>query len=236
MSVLNKPCEQCRKPMNGGVYRAAHVCPHCLHEHAGGKGRRRKMRAVAKQIPQEPYMQSDMPVEEVANTARKEPVFGNALPVMDVQSEEVGTASEDRTLIRKPAAAARPKPNVSSKKTVQRDGVMLTTKSGEDQNIINVIDDINVESVLSMRLTPDLFDNGKFIGTKSDKIKAALVQGKKNALLELKKRAKKVGANLVTFVEIKNTIRPTEANMVNIIVKASGTCNVAVTDEAALEF
>ncbi len=30
--MLNKPCQSCDKPMNGGVYRKPKICPHCFYE------------------------------------------------------------------------------------------------------------------------------------------------------------------------------------------------------------
>lgn len=33
MRALQKPCQNCHKPMNGGVYRAPHICPYCGFDH-----------------------------------------------------------------------------------------------------------------------------------------------------------------------------------------------------------
>lgn len=256
MAALSKPCDNCNKPMNGGVYRAPHICPHCLHAH---EDRMKKNRRSSRQIGAKlKNTQTEKPVAPpIAAQAqaaskpakRTEPVFQTQLPVIDVEEASATPAQRQEpsidiasTTTAQPSARLQPAKVSKSParsgvaKPMHRDAVVLTTRSGEDQNIINVIDEIAVESIMSIELTADLFDEGgKFIGVKSEKVKAALAQGKKNALVDLRKKAKKLGGNLVTFVSVKNTVKAAQANSVNIIVRASGTCTVAVTDEEALE-
>ena len=42
MEFLTRPCLKCQNPMNGGVYRALYLCPHCFFEHEGGKKKKRR--------------------------------------------------------------------------------------------------------------------------------------------------------------------------------------------------
>jgi len=177
MESLAKTCQKCRENMNGGVYRAAHICPHCLHEHAWGKVKSRK-----RFKPQEEQTEEQVAQPEVEVAA-----------VLQAQPQPTKVAD-----------------------------VMLTAKSVEEHAMLELIDEIEAECVLSIQLTPDLVSNGKFVGGKSEKVKAALAQGKKHALLQLRQKAHEQNANLVAGVLVKNAIKVANPQTLNIIVKASG--------------
>jgi uncharacterized protein YbjQ (UPF0145 family) len=175
MESLARTCHKCHKNMNGGLYRAAHVCPHCLHEHDWGKTKtKRRLRQLEEQVD-----------EQLASVA--------------------------------PAAVAPAK-----RAPTKIEEVVLTAKSVEEHAKLELVEELEAECVLSIKLTPDLVSNGKFIGSKSEKVKAALAQGKKHALLQLRQKAHAQAANLVAAVSIKNSIKVANPQTLNIIVKASG--------------
>lgn len=88
--------------------------------------------------------------------------------------------------------------------------------------MLELIEELETECVLSIKLTPDLISNGKFVGSKSEKVKAAVAQGKKHALLQLRQKAHDQSANLVAAVSIKNSVKVANPQTLNIIVKATG--------------
>lgn len=199
MESLNTPCQNCQRPMNGGVYRMPHVCPHCLFVNEGIRGgKRRKPRpmteAVAAPAP-EPQQQ-----EQTA-----------AAPIMANDGSHAASA--------KPVATA----------------VVLSSKSADEHQIAEALEEISAECTLKIELTPDLVSNGKFVGQKSEKVKAAVAQGKKHALAKLREQAQDCGANLVTDVTIKNAIRKADAKNINIVVRASGVASITELAEAANE-
>jgi|SRR5688572_13947666 len=171
MESLARTCQECHKNMNGGVYRAAHVCPHCLHEHSWGKTKSRKR----------------------------------------IKHQEAQAHAEA------PAPFA-PVPRAPTK----LEDVVLTTKSVEEYSMLELVEELEAECVLSIKLTPDLVSNGKFVGSKSEKVKAALAQGKKHVLSQLRQKAHDQSANLVAAVSIKNSLKVANPQTLNIIVKASG--------------
>lgn len=177
MESLVRTCQKCRKNMNGGVYKAAHVCPHCLHEHDGGKSKSRK--------------RFKQPEEQIAAAASA------------IEAEVAAPAPPQRA----PA---------------KLEEVVLTAKSVEEHAMLELIEELETECVLSIKLTPDLISNGKFVGSKSEKVKAAVAQGKKHALLQLRQKAHDHSANLVAAVSIKNSIKVANPQTLNIIVKATG--------------
>jgi uncharacterized protein YbjQ (UPF0145 family) len=190
MESLAKTCQKCRENMNGGVYRAAHVCPHCLHEHDWGKAKSRKR-----------FKQQEEQPEPQQPEARPE----TAVIAAVVPTQRAPAKIED---------------------------VVLTAKAVEEHAMLELIDELEAECVLSIKLTPDLVSNGKFVGGKSEKVKAALAQGKKHALLQLRQKAHEQTANLVVAVSVKNSIKVANPQTLNIIVKASG---MAARTESATE-
>jgi len=174
--------------MNGGVYRAIHVCPHCFFEHEGHKSKSKR---------------------RVTNTAAA---------VASMQVEEVYA---DETTERNPAApVSRPAPTV-----------VLTTKSASEHTILEAFDELSAECVLNLKVTPELISNGKFVGTKSEKVRAALEQGKKHVLGQLRQKAQDQGANLVSDVAVKNAVKAADAQNVKIVVRATG--NAALAEMAS---
>ena len=108
--------------------------------------------------------------------------------------------------------------------------VALTTEPSHDQLVIKLLDEINATSVLHVELTPDLFINGKFAGTKSPKVQSVLKQGKKDVLEQMQKAALDLGANTVADIEVKNAMKMIDKNSAKITVSASGTA--LLTDPA----
>lgn len=212
MDALLKPCDNCEKPMNGGVYRAAHVCPHCLHEHEGGKVKRRKVTRKPAATPVAEAQESPVPPEPQESPEPAEP-------------PELTETADDAT-----AQASE-----TSEPAAESNSVFLTSKPADEQTIVAYIDTLTAECVLKLKLTSELFENGKFLGSKSDKVKAALKQGQKHALAQLRQNAQQEGANLVSDVAIKNAIKKSDDRHVSIIVKATGNAARAELPHEAVE-
>lgn len=186
MESLNKPCQNCHKPMNGGVYRSAHTCPHCLFQHETSNAKRgRKQRKPA-------------------------PVA--ALP----EKEALQEAAEQTTTPEQPTAAP-----------AQVSTPVLSSKSADEHDIVEVLREIAAECALKIKLTPDLISNGKFVGSKSEKVKAALDQGKKHTLAQLRQEAQHLGANIVTGVTLKNAFKKADPQNLSITVRATGVASLA---------
>lgn len=284
MQALTQPCQQCHKPMNGGVYRAAHVCPHCRFEHAGGKKNKRKVQlfavanrpatadyAVDEVMPEAESYSSDTQdytddaedyvankrvadpesysadAEETENYYEEEANNTAEADMAEAHTEEqvnnvIATEAEAKTaaiitrepeVTRKPAAA---RPPVAVRKSVAAsEGVTLTTKPASEFEVLAVLEETSAECVLSIELTPDLFEGGKFIGAKSEKVLAALKQGKKNALAELRDIADDLGANMVTDIVVKNGLKMVDAKTANITVTVTGQAVAAEVTEDAVE-
>lgn len=205
MEFITKPCLKCHNPMNGGVYRAAQFCPHCFFEHEGGRKKGRKKMSADRSA-----MKADTIRTEAVKTDAMEAKVGT-MQVEEVYAEEVAA----------PEPAPKPVP-----------AVVLTTKSASEQAVLETLDEVTAECVLNLKVTPDLISNGKFVGTKSEKVKAALEQGKKHVLAQLRQKAQERGANLVSDVAVKNAVKATDSQSVKIIVKAMGQ---AVVVEAVAE-
>lgn len=196
MESLSRPCQNCHKPMNGGVYRAPHTCPHCLFEHEGGKTRTRGRRqTVAEATP--------------LSTAS------------EIGQQKLKEAAEKAPDQKKPAP------------TAPVNAVTLSSKPADEHNITEVLSEINAECVLNFKLTPDLISNGKFIGSKSEKVKAALDQGKKHVLTQLRQKAKGHGANMVTNVAVSSAVKKADQQTVSIIVRATGIASLAEVQAAS---
>lgn len=186
--------------MNGGVYRAAHICPHCLYEHEGGKKSRKAFRKTTEVSTGSP----------------------------EIAEAEVPTAPHIAT----PKAA----PHVTTPKApAQAAPVVLTAKSADEHKILKVFENVVAECALNIQRTPDLFSNGKFVGAKSEKVKAAVAQGKKNALVKLRQQAQELGANIVTDIAVSNSVKAVDAKNISIIVKVAGTAAKAELAQDACE-
>lgn len=223
MEFLTRPCLKCHNPMNGGVYRAAQFCPHCFFEHEGGKkkGRRKLSSAV-----------STMQDDTLRNEALKADVMearvdaASAHPGADT-TQVPGTMQTPGTMqveevYAEEVVTSEPPPR-------QIVPVVLTTKSSSEQTILESLDEVTAECVLNLKVTPDLISNGKFIGTKSEKVRAALEQGKKHVLSQLRQKAQERGANIVTDVAVKNAVKTTDSQSVKIVVKATGLAAITET-------
>lgn len=200
MEFLTRLCLKCHNPMNGGVYRAAQVCPHCFFEHEGGKKKGRKKAFFGASGAKDDTLRN----EAVKADARQ--VAAGTMQVEEVYAEEV--------------AAPEPAPR-------QVATVVLTTKSASEHTILESLDEVAAECVLNLKVTPDLISNGKFVGAKSEKVRAALEQGKKHVLAQLRQKAQERGANIVTDVAVKNAVKTSDSQSVKIVVKATGLAAVA---------
>lgn len=218
MEFLNKLCQNCRKPMNGGVYRAIHVCPHCLFEHEGGKSKKKRHHysATSDEITARVH-----PVEEVRGE-RVEEV--QAERVEEVQAERVEEVQTQH--VADVAQPERPRPVAAA---------ILTTKPASEHTIVESLSEVAAECVLNLKVTPEMISDGKFIGTKSEKVRAALEQGKKHVLAQLRQKAQEQGANLVTDVAVKNAVKTADVQNVKIVVRATGLAAVAELAAEATE-
>ena len=261
MQYLLKPCQQCHKPMNGGVYRAAHICPHCYFEHEGGKrSRARKVQQPAAAVYEEPqmyeapqeYEEPKMYAEEVAEAEAEEPAV--VAPSVAISTDAIVAAEEEVSapavlpVIAPPAAAEKPTPAPLAKQTppqpapvkapapaVTNGGVTLTTKPLAEHDILALVDDVTAESVITIELTPELFKDGKFVGAKSDAVLEALKQGKREALAKLRVIAENLDANMVTDIAIKNGMKMLDAKTADITVNVAGKAVIAEVSEDAYE-
>lgn len=264
MHALSKTCQHCNKPMNGGLYRASHVCPHCLFEHAGGRKSKKRvpintqtskqphstatLTASKQSMPQEP--QENVSPEELPAAAKKVPTpeaciskasspealntQGSTSKVNSeakVSSTPVPNASKTNASV--PDAPIRTSIKPKSKNSINSK-VTLTAEPSHEQMVIRLFDEISATSILHIELTPDLFINGKFAGTKSPKIQASLKQGKKDVLGQIQKTALDLGANTVADIEVKNGMKMVDKKSAKITVTASGTALLTDTTEAAV--
>lgn len=233
MQALNKPCQNCHKPMNGGVYRANHICPHCAFEHEGGR------RSRASHAPALDHGVIDTPVA----AEYEEQQAPEAEQAVEVERIEPTVEAKEPTpqpapVVAKPTpqsapVAAKPTPAATNQNLplVDDDTIVLTTKSYKEQTVVALMDEVTAESVRTIPLTPDMFLNGKFIGQKSAVVVAALKQGKLNALEQLRQAAYRLDANMVTDVSVKNGIKMVDKETANVIVSAVGSAIVAEMDE-----
>lgn len=171
--------------MNGGVYRASHICPHCLHEHEGGSSKaRRKQQKLAVISQSETATPADAKVQETAAQLQNSPTTTSA-----------------------------PEPSSA---------VALSSKPADEHGVVETVKELTAECVLKIKVTPDLFSDGKFLGTKSEKVKAALAQGRKHVLAQLRQEAKNLEANLVSDVSVNNAIKKADSQNLNVVVQATG--------------
>jgi uncharacterized protein YbjQ (UPF0145 family) len=195
--------------MHGGVYRAAQFCPHCFFEHEGGRRKGRKKMVSGTSTMKDDTLRNDaVKSEALQSKADAMQVTAGTMQVEEVYAEEV--------------VAPEPPPR-------QVVPVILTTKAAGEQTILESLEEVTAECVLNLKVTPDLISNGKFVGTKSEKVRAALEQGKKHVLSQLRQKAQERGANIVTDVAVKNAVKTSDSQSVKIVVKASGQAAVAET-------
>ena len=218
MEFLTRPCLKCHNPMNGGVYRAAQFCPHCFFEHEGGKKKGRRKLTSAVSSMQDDTLRNEA-LKADARVDRAEP--GDRLQPGDRAQPGMGTMEVEEVYAEEVVAPEPPPRQIAP--------VVLTTKSASEQTILESLDEVTAECVLNLKVTPDLISNGKFVGTKSEKVRAALEQGKKHVLTQLRQKAQERGANIVTDVAVKNAVKTSDAQSVKIVVKATGIAAVAET-------
>lgn len=223
--------------MNGGVYRASHICPHCLHQHEGGKSRRKSapLHAVTN-TPPSPTT-SDVSVDEakpmeVAVTAEAGAEAEVTEEIKEVAAETTESSVALESTSGNETSTQSTAQSTESADVKQSNTVVLTSKPAADPSAMEILDEVSAECVLNIKLTPDLIKNGKFVGSKSEKIKAALMQGKKHALNQLRQKAQSQGANIVFEVTVKNVVKAADSQKVSLVVRAAGT---AAITEAKLE-
>ena len=215
--------------MNGGMYRANHICPHCFFEHEGGK------RSNAR-VPQAPVQEAPVtktyeakpkdPATEYLVTEHEETPADTAPAPISEETAEAPTPEEapvSEAIIEAQAPDEAPAPTEAANSA----NIVLTTKPKAQQTVLAVMGEVSAECVLSITLTPELFKEGKFIGKKSEKVLAALKQGKQNALEQLRQAAQAQDANMVTDVAVKNGMKMIGNESANITVSATGNAIVA---------
>jgi uncharacterized protein YbjQ (UPF0145 family) len=220
--------------MNGGVYRANHICPHCFFEHEGGKRSRAKtaaapIQAAPQETPAPAKVIKTKPVDKASEYIVTEhdemPTEASAASAPEIEAkaditQEMDAVTEMATPEPAPAKAAKTSGNGEA-------NTVLTTKPQAEQTVLAVMGPVSAECVLSIALTPDLFEDGKFIGRKSEKVRAALKQGKLNALEQLREAAQSQDANMVTDVTVKNGMKMVGDDTAKITVSATGNAIVA---------
>jgi uncharacterized protein YbjQ (UPF0145 family) len=218
MQSLTKPCQSCNKPMNGGMYRANHICPHCFFEHEGGKRSKANSAAAPTEVPpaKEFKVKLKDPASQYIVTEHEEEPAAQASPEPSPEVAPVEAQAPQAA-----AATKEPKPATESA------NIVLTTKPKAEQTVLAEMGEVSAECVLRIALTPELFENGKFIGRKSPKVLAALKQGKQNALEQLRESAQAQDANMVTDVAVKNGMKLEGTTSANITVSATGNAIVA---------
>lgn len=223
MEFLNKSCQNCHKPMNGGVYRASHVCPHCLFEHEGGKkSRKRYKTASAASSVSNDQAYAGQPADEHTDQQYAAEAYASN------ESQELEDTEKRQAIVRAvPTPEASAGVSETATEAPQTPSVTLTTKPATDHSILEDMGDVTAECVLNLKVTPDMFIDGKFVGTKSDKVKAALEQGKKHVLNQLRQKAQEKGANLVANITMKNAVKSADAQNVKMLVQAAGFAVVA---------
>lgn len=202
--------------MNGGMYRASHICPHCFFEHEGGK----RSKANSAETP------TEVPPAKEFKVKLKDP----ATQYIVTEHEEAPAAQASPEPAQQPVPAEAPAPVATAeepKQAIESANIVLTTKPKAEQTVLAEMGDVSAECVLSIALTPELFENGKFIGRKSPKVLAALKQGKQNALEQLRQAAQTQDANMVTDVAVKNGMKLEGTKSANITVSATGNAIVA---------
>lgn len=203
--------------MNGGMYRANHICPHCFFEHEGGK--RSNVSVAQAPVQKAPATKTyeakpkDPATEYLVTEHEETPTDTAPAPVSEAVAEP--QAPEEAPA---PAEAVTPASSAN---------IVLTTKPKAQQTVLAVMGEVSAECVLSIALTPELFKDGKFIGKKSEKVLAALKQGKQNALAQLQQAAQAQDANMVTDVTVKNGMKMIGNESANITVNATGNAIVA---------
>ena len=214
MQSLQKLCQNCHKPMNGGVYRASHICPHCFFEHEGGKASRRAKKAAAADTPATAQETTASELSAVEAPVHPEVAHTPAPTIDDTPVKEVAATSAEPVI--EPAE------------------VSLSTKPAGEENIVARLGDLSGEGVITVTLTPDMFNaEGKFTGAKSEPVLMALKQGKKSALNNLKDQAALIGANSVAGITLKNGMKLLSTENARVTVTASGEAYVV---EASDEF
>lgn len=194
MESLSKPCQNCHKPMNGGVYRAPHICPHCLCEHEGGSSRARRKQRKLTAVPRETHPTAPSSATNVPETA--------------VQAQD------------RPDVEPANEPVVNT--PVSPGTVALSSRSADEHGAVEIVKEITAECVLKIKVTPDLFSDGKFLGARSEKVRAALAQGRKHVLTQLREEAQNLAANLVSDVAVNNAIKKADSQNLNVVVQATG--------------
>ena len=171
MHYLNTPCRSCKQPMNGGVYRLPHLCPHCGFDHRAG------VQAVA--------------------------------PLNVVSAQAV------KKVIKKTAAVNKPSPGQRS--------IAISAKPSSSFNDHIPMKKLQTKCALKFALSPDMFAEGKFIGSKHKVVLAAMNQGKKKCLDKLRESAMNSGAQVVADVNVKTNVEFIDKTSAKLCVSSFGT-------------
>lgn len=105
---------------------------------------------------------------------------------------------------------------------VTANDVVLTTKSDHEHTVVNVVSEVQAENAVMVAITPDMISDGKFTGSKSESVQAALKQARQNALAQLREEASQLGANLVEAIEVKSGLKLADKQNAKVSVKAVG--------------
>lgn len=215
MKGFLKTCQNCNKPMNGGLYRAAHVCPHCMFVHAGGKTSSRKV--VSTTRPNQVTSTKVAAKPSAPNTVAPSKAAPSKVASTKATSKKAPDSKLAQTAKKAPTAA-------KAKRPIE---VALTPSAVEKQTVLKSLGNIAGENTVDIQLDAAHFSGGKFIGSKSDTVKQAITQGKKEALAQIRATAKGLGANTVAAVAVKNALKLNGSKQAKITVTATGVALLA---------
>lgn len=233
MQFLLKPCQECNKPLNGGVYRYRNVlvCPHCDAQQDDGKSNGSRKGSVKGSVKGSARTSVKATVAKQSNGSTK-------TAAKPVTSKSGGTSPEKApvkapakgAVTAKGAATAKVKTTaVAQSKAKQSPGqlkpaeVKLVGKDAVDQRTIaENFGELKTESQNTFAITPNMFSNGKFVGSKLNAFQESYNHAKKDALQQLRRDAAVMGANTVSDVAIKYSVKDLDGKAAQVLVKASG--------------
>ena len=264
MDYLARPCKKCEKPMNGGVYRSPHICPHCYHEHpAWRKSRARRASAPLAQtaVHAEPEATQDVaaPAAEMTASHAASPAATDYAAQHEMAAQSAADAAAAASMEADESVAqsdtqsdteahhahtGRIEPHVESlvqpvkapRQPAQSAGkILLTDKSLTDYHILERFEESESDCTVPVPLTPEMFTGRKFTGSKHEAVVSALGEAKKQVMIDLRNQAQASGANLVAEITIKKAMKVVGGETAMLTVKASGVMALTGPEEFAAQ-
>ncbi|VUD69265.1 hypothetical protein TDB9533_04632 [Thalassocella blandensis] len=214
MQFLLKPCQECQKPLNGGVYRYRNVlvCPHCDSQQDDGKSKKGSKRPPARARVVAPAASPDSSASQPKTTRKTAQKNPKQQPV-NASAQKISTNKISAKIKTQPAANQIKPADVKLIGKVSADDAALSARLGE----------VNSESQASFKKTAQMFANGKFVGSKVEAFQESYNLAKKDALQQLRREAVLVNANTVADISIKYSVKSIDATNAQVLVKVTGT-------------